>query len=139
MPKKTTLPLKRGTVDVKDEDILCNDVILPGEYNPHHKRLWVISDVYGVLGALWADDEQDALDELVDRDMGASLLVDKNNLKNMTPEEQDELVSLGNAGEFCDLTNVSCESVVFDPSRDCKLLCKFAEARGAGHDRLSDF
>ena len=86
MPKKTTLPLKRGTVDVKDEDILCNDVILPGEYNPHHKRLWVIGDVYGVLRALWADNEQDALDELIDRDMGASLLVDKDNLKHMTPE-----------------------------------------------------
>jgi len=135
---KITLHLKHGDVDVKKEDILCNDVILPGEYNPHNKRLWVIANEYGVLGALWADHEQDALDELIDRDMGKSLLVDEDSLKDMTAEEQEELAHLGNAGEPCDLTNVSVEPALFSPSHDCKLLYKFAEARGAGVERLSD-
>lgn len=133
-----TLPIKHGNIEVKKEDILCNDIILPGEFNPHNKRLWIIANEYGILAALWANNEQNALDELVNRDMGKSLLVNEDTLKNMTEEEQNALASLGNASEPCDLANVDVVPIAFDPSRDYKLLYKFAEARGAGIERLSD-
>ncbi len=66
-------------VELEDERILCNDIILPfGEFNPHNVRLWVIGNEFGALGAVWASHEQDALDELVDADLGGGLLMPAN-------------------------------------------------------------
>jgi hypothetical protein len=134
---KIELPLgKRGSVSVEAKRILCNNVIFKGEYNPHNVRLWVCMNEYGPMGAVWATGIQEALDELVDQDLAHGILVDEKTLKDLTPEEEDELAHLGNAGEACDLSNTAVEPVVFDPARDWLLLCKFAEARGAGHDNL---
>lgn len=135
---KITLPLKNGEVELAPERIRCDDVILPGEYNPHHKRLWVTVARYGALGATWADNVQEALDELVDHDLAGNILVDEAHVASMDEAEQEELARLGNAGEPCDLTDVDVQEVVFKPERDWKLLCKFAEARGRGCDNLGE-
>ena len=135
---KITLPLKTGEVELAPEHIRCDDIILPGEYNPHHKRLWVTIARYGALGATWADNVQEALDELVDHDLAGNILVDEAHVASMDEAEQEELARLGNAGEPCDLTDVDVQEVVFKPERDWKLLCKFAEARGKGCDNLSE-
>jgi len=134
--RKIALPLKHGEVELDVDRIRCDDIILPGEFNPHNKRLWVTMSRYGALGATWADNMGEALDELVDHDLAGNLLVDEKHLSEMDEAEQEELARLGNAGEPCDLTDVDVQPVVFKPERDWKLLCKFAEARGAGVSNL---
>jgi hypothetical protein len=141
MSKKIEIPVGGGNYLELDADrILCNEVVLPGERHPRKRRLWVVANEYGVMGAVWADNEQEALDELVDADLGKGILVDADYLAGLTEEERDELAYLGNAGEAADLSNVGLEAVKFDPKRekDLHLLLKFAEARGAGADTLDD-
>lgn len=116
-------------VELDAERILCNDVTLPWEFNPHNTRLWVIGNEFGALGAVWANHEQDAFDELVDADLGGGLLIDE-------ADADDECARLGNAGEPANLDNAWIQCVHFDKARDCELLCRFAEARGQGQDNL---
>lgn len=120
-------------IELEAEKILCNNVVLPWEFNPHTVRLYVIGHEFGALAAIWADCTQDALDELIDTDNGKAFLVE-----NPTAEDEanDDLCRLGNAGELCDLTNAWIQTVRLDPAQDCKLLCAFAEARGANSDNL---
>lgn len=116
--------------------ILSNDVVLPWESNVHGVKLWVIWSEYGPACAVWADCEQDALDAMVDADLGKAFLLDDDYVSKLTDEERDGLAQLGNAGEYADLTYCGLAPVVFDEARDCRLLCAFAEARGTGADTL---
>jgi hypothetical protein len=138
--KKIALPLKGGKeIEIDADRILCNDIVLPCDATYKQKtKLWVIWNEYGPMGAVWADSDQDALDLLVDSDLAQGILVDEDVLKDMDEEAKEELAQLGNAGEYCDLNYAGLESVVFKPERDWKLMCRFAEARGAQVDRLGD-
>jgi len=118
-------------VDIEGDKILANDVILPGEYNPHNVRFWVIGNEFGALGAVWASCESDALDALVDSGLGNGLLIEEK-------DADEDCARLGNAGEPADLTYCWLGEVEFVPSRDWKLLCAFAEARALGADNLDD-
>ena len=118
-------------IELEAERVLCNDVRLPGEHHPYNLRLWVIGNEFGALGAVWATCEQDALDELVDAGLGDGLLVEPHD-----DDDRQELSYLGNAGEPADLDNAWMQTVAFDPARDWQLLCRFAEARGAGAKSL---
>ena len=120
-----------GAVEIEPERVLCNDVTFAGEFNPHHTRLWVIGNEFGALGAVWAQCEQDALDELVDKGLGDGLLID-------VKDADEETSFLGNAGEPADLTYCWMNEVDFKPERDWQLMIKFAEARGACADTLDD-
>lgn len=117
------------SVELAPERILANDVHFAGEFNPHNVRLWVIGNEFGALGAVWAGNEQDALDELVDSDLGGGLLIDE---KDAT----EDSARLGNAGEPADLTYAWMATVNFQPERDLALLLCFAEARGANNSTL---
>jgi hypothetical protein len=140
MSSKITLPLKNDReIEVDPDRILCNDIVLPCDAAYKQKtRLWVIWNEYGPMGAVWAKSDQEAMDLLVDSDLAQGILVDEDTLKDMDDNAKKELTQLGNAGEYCDLTNVRLDSVTFKPERDWKLMCKFAEARGAQIDRLTD-
>lgn len=124
--------LPARTVELDTDHVICNDVVLPDEFNPHGVRLWVIGNEFGAIGAVWANCLQDALDELVDSGLGGGLLCDE----PTSPEEEEDITRLGNFGEPADLTYVWAQEVQFDPARDWKLLCSFAEARGEGADNL---
>jgi hypothetical protein len=138
-------------VELNADKILCNDIYLPKSFNPHNKRLMVIGNEFGALGAVWAESEQEALDVLVDKGLGNSLLVDKTEIEKLNKiisnetdcdtnqEAQAELDSyahLGNAGELADLSNVWLGEVSFEPVRDLVLLLAFAQAKGANVDNL---
>ena len=138
--KKTALPLKGGKeIEVDEDRILCNDIVLPCDASYKQKtKLWVVWNEYGPMGAVWADSDQDAMDLLVDSDLAQGILVDEATLKGMDEEAREELATLGNAGEYCDLAHAGLESVSFKPERDWKLMCRFAEVRGAQVDKLGD-
>lgn len=125
-------------VELTDDCILCNDVRLPFGSNSRDVELWVIGNEFGALGAVWASCEQDALDTLVDENLGESLLVDKEDQEKADEAEREEWAHLGNAGEPADLTNVWMQRVRLDPKLDCELLCKFAYADGAGLPSLDN-
>lgn len=125
-----------GAHEIGAERILCNDVILPGERHPYNMRLWVIGDEYGAICAVWASNEQDALDEMIDSGLGDSFLVADEDLASMTPKDREDLTHLGNAGELCDLANCWMGEAEFEKERDFELLIKFAEARGACAENL---
>jgi hypothetical protein len=127
--KPNRLFLDGCETEVEDKDILTNDVTLPWDLNPNNTKLWVIGNEYSALGAVWADCEQDALDELVDQDMHGGLSIDEENVT-------DDTLRAGNHGEPIDSQYLWMGEVDFKPERDCKLLCKLAEARGAQKDNL---
>jgi len=141
---KATLTLKQNLpfspapriVELEDDRIALNDIHLPSDrpylpsYDSSTPRLWVIGNEYGALGAVWASNEQDALDELVDQNLAAGLAIDEK-------DADEETARLGNAGEPHDLTHAWLSPVEFDKVRDFNLLMKLAEARGAGLDFLS--
>lgn len=139
-----TLPINRGpfncqparAIDLEDDCILCNDVTLPFDFNPHNTSLWVIGNEFGAVCAIWAQNEQDAFDGLIDQGRGDSFLVSEEDRKEASEAMLDEWACLGDAGEPCDLTHAWICKVAFDPARDCQLLCAFAEARGAGRETL---
>jgi alpha-L-arabinofuranosidase len=125
-----------GPVELEGENILCNDVCLPGDFNPHHIRLWVIGNEYGPLCAVWADCEQDALDEATDAGLLDSFLVPTEDVEKMTDEELAECAHLGNAGEPANLDSAWLAEVEFQPARDLSLLLAFARADGASSTTL---
>lgn len=103
--------------------ILGNNVVLPGEFNPHNVRLWVIGNEFGAMGAVWADCQGDALDELVDADLGSGLLIDES-------DADEETSRLGNAGEPADLSHAWMGEVELLEPRDAALLAHFKMLRG---------
>lgn len=136
--KKVTLHTAMGEFALEPERIATNDVALPGEGTYRLPKLWVLGNEYGALGAVWAVSMDEAFDELVDCDLGAGLLVDDEYVASLSDEERDALGTLGNASEYADVTHAWAAEVQWQPARDWYLLCKLAEARGAGSDLLSD-
>lgn len=122
--------------ELEDERILCNDVTFAHERHPHNMRLWAIGNVFGCVAAVWADCEQDALDEMVDAGLGDCFLVDEANQQSATEQEREEWAHLGNAGEPCDLSDAWIGEVEFDAKRDLALMLSLAEARGANQTTL---
>ncbi len=144
MTNKLTLHLRQQLpfaanvpiVELEPERIRCNDIVFPWESHLHGMRLWVVGNEYGALGAVWAGNEQDALDELVDSGLGDGLLCDEAYVAELTEAEREELSHLGNAGEWADLQHAWLAPVVFDKVKDFDLILAFAEARGACADNL---
>lgn len=122
--------------------VLTNDVVLDGEYNPHNVALWLVLNEYGTLAAVWAGNEQDALDLAVDEGLLDSCAVE--GPVSFDEKEQgyfDEggatVTLLGNAGEPFYLDNVGMRRVP-QSEMPVNLLIAFAEARGAGASTLED-
>jgi len=106
--------------ELAESDILLNDVTMPGDYNPHNVRLWVIGHEYGPICALWAANEQDALDEMLDQGYEQFLVADED--FDFDLDEQGHYAHLGNAGEPCDLSYAWIKPIVLEPARDFRLL-----------------
>lgn len=122
--------------------VLTNDVVLDGEYNPHNVSLWLVLNEYGALAAVWAGNEQDALDLAVDEGLLDSCSVEgpvsfDEKEQGYFDEDGAAVTLLGNAGEPFYLDNIGMRRV---PQSDMpvNLLVAFAEARGAGASTLED-
>lgn len=119
--------------EIPDEDVLLNDPILPGEFNPHNVTLWLIGHEFGPVVAVWASNESDALDEMLNQNYEHFLVED--------PEEDpdgDKYTYLGNAGEPCNLDYAWVKRIHLDPARDFALCIQIAEKRALGDDTLGD-
>ena len=119
------------SIEIGLDRIACNDVTLPGEFNPHNVRPWAIGNEFGALGVVWATCEQYALDTLVDEGLGDGLLIDE-------ADADEETARLGNAGEPADLDNAWISPVRLTWVEDAKLCAAFAEARGNGSNTLDE-
>lgn len=127
-----------GAHELSPEAVLCNDVTLPGEHHPYGMRLFVIGNEFGAVCAVWATHDAEALDVATDAGLMDSFLVPEEDRASMTDEEHEQCAHLGNAGEPANLDYAWVREVEFVPARDWKLLCKFAEARGANADNLDN-
>lgn len=117
----TTLHDNEGQAhELGERDILLNDVTMPGDYNPHNVRLWVIGHEYGPICALWASNEQDALDEMLDQGYEHFLVADEDLDEDL--DREGFYTHLGNAGEPCDLSYAWIKPIVLDEKRDFRLL-----------------
>jgi hypothetical protein len=88
------------------DDLVINpDNFIPaGAFNPRNVRPWLIEGVYGPVAIVFADCEQDALDEAVDQDMLDGYLIEA---KDLEEAEKDETVTyLGNASEPFDISEI---------------------------------
>jgi len=116
--------------ELEDENILCNNVIFPGEFNPHNVRLWVIGNEFGPLCALWADCEQDAIDEGIDSGKLDGIMLSEEDA--MEREADGDDISLGgNASEPYDSDHLWMATVKLDSALDFALMLSLAESRGA--------
>ena len=106
--------------ELKESDILLNNVTMPGDYNPHDVRLWVIGHEYGPICAVWAPNEQEALDEMLDQGYLQFLVADEDFDDDL--DKQGFYARLGNAGEPCVLSYAWLEHIVLDERRDFRLL-----------------
>lgn len=133
--------LPARSIELDDHQITATgadcSAFYPGSgHSMRDSTLYVIGNEFGAMGAVWATCEQDAFDELIDRDLGAGILVDEPE----TPGEEDEdgYARLGNASELCDLTYAWIQPVKFDPARDIALIVAIARADGANVTLLSE-
>lgn len=120
--------------EIEGEKIICNDVNLPkhieSTYNPHNVRLWAIGHEFGAVCAIFASNEQDALDAAVDADQMDFCLAEEQDHDN------EHLTPLGNASDLFDLSTVWIAPVEFDAARDIKLIVALARAAESGADTL---
>lgn len=91
-----------GEYRLKPHNILSNNIVLPGEFNPHRVGLYIIGNEYGPLVAVWASHEQDALDEATDAGKLNSFLMSAEDQAEYEREGWD-VAYLGNAGEAANL------------------------------------
>ena len=62
-----TIETQKGAFSYEAGDVVNPDDFIPqGSYNPHNVRPWLIHNEFGTLAIVYADNEQDALDEAVD-------------------------------------------------------------------------
>lgn len=124
---------------VADANILCNNVILPKEidaecgFNPHNVRLWVIGHNFGVVCAVWASSEQEALDEACDNNMMEHCMLSEDEASEYYKECDENFsgsrcIPLGNAGEWHNLDDCYMAEVDFQLPRDIALVLKFVRA-----------
>jgi len=127
------------SAELSIDKIYANDVILPRSIdsdcgmNPHNVRLWVIGHEFGAICAVWASNEQDALDTAVDLNMLDCLIADDQDYDDET------LVSLGNAGELFDLSYAWIGEVQFEALRDIQLIVALVRASEAGLGTLGEY
>lgn len=135
---KLSLRTKDGSrFDLDERDIKTDNFTKPFHFNPNNTRLFIIGDEFGPVVAIWADNEQEALDCMLDKGY-ERFLIPPEDYMAMSDDEKEDVYYLGNAGEPCDLTYAWIREADTNPSdRDgVGLLEKFIIANERGMDDL---
>ena len=84
-----------------DEDVVNPDAYIPkGEYNPHNVHPFLIHNEYGTLAVVFADCEQDALDEAADAGKLKGHALSNEDVEEWNKDGREEDITyLGNASE----------------------------------------
>ena len=94
-------------IEFTDADVVNSDNWIPdGEYNPHNVRPWLLHDHGFVLAVVFADCEQDAIDEAVDEDKLDRYLIAEEDLSDYGDDTIEGVSYLGNAGEPFDIESL---------------------------------
>ncbi len=128
-------PTRHGDASIKRKAMLANYVVFPWEYNPNRIRPFLILSEFGPVALVWAEHEQDALDEAVDSNLMDGFQVSQEDYDKASEDEREDWTPLGNAGEPFDLSNVDIaelDASKFPP----ELVALFASAREGGHDTI---
>lgn len=130
------IPTKDGNVyQLESYQIHVNDLALPGLYNPHKVKMFIVGNEYGPLCALWAS-ESELFDTLIDLGCGEAFVVSEEDLEDYRLEDGSYDVSYcGNDSSPCDLSNAWYEEVDFD-SLDVDTKYQIARAWIAGDETL---
>lgn len=123
-------------VELEAYAILSNDVIFPWESNINKVNLYVAGNEFGPLGAAWADNENNALDELCDAGLLESFLMSREEIEEGEKDGNENWNYLGNSNHPANLDHMWIQTVKLDGPRDWELIASLAEARGACADNL---
>lgn len=98
------------TIDPEEDLVNPEDMIPYWESNPHQVRPWILHDAGFVVGVVFADCLQDALDEAADKDCLDRFQVAESEMKDYQTgtdsegnPEYDRISFLGNASEPFDI------------------------------------
>ena len=136
-----TLRTEKDSHELPGSQIWCNDIIFPGEFNPNNVRPWIIGHQFGALCVVWAECEQDALDNMVDLcpcEIVNCFVLDDEELEKPEETVREGIAYLGNSGEPCDISTLWIAPVLLHITKDAELMIALAEARGACDDTLDD-
>lgn len=130
--------------ELEGEKIFVNDVNFPREIDAQagsfaSANLYVIGHEQGPICAVWANDEQEALDNAVDFNVMDGMLYDDPIPDDMDYQEFTEangLTSLGNAGELFYTDNLWMGEVEWKAERDIKLIVAIVRACAEGKDTV---
>jgi hypothetical protein len=125
-----------AVIEIDPSRILTNNVIMPHEYNPHVVKPWLIESLYGPCGVVWASSEDDAIDILVDAELGKSLEIDHSEAFDAA-QQGNEIAYCGNNGTPCDLTNCSISAIDLTLPQNRELAQLMQEAGELCLDNLS--
>lgn len=123
----------RGMYDVQisDADMVNPEAFIPrGEYNPHRVRPWLALDHGFPVGIVFADCEQDALDELADSGRLDRYQVAPEELGEYG-EEEEGITRLGGASEPFDIQTMMLEELPTPPFSFCAMLADAQYAQTA--------
>lgn len=102
MKIQSTILGKCGEITFSDADVINYDSFIPeGEFNPHNVRPWLLHDHGFVLAIVFADCEQDAIDEAVDQGKLDRYRISEADLADY--KDGEGISYLGNAGEPFDI------------------------------------
>lgn len=134
MAKFTLRGKKVGDQELDADKVFSKDVEFSHEHH-HNFKLWLAGHAFGAVGAVWATNEGEALDEMADCGLLDAFLA--NDDETAADTEGDKLDYLGNHGTAYNLqTDFWLDEVCLVPSHDWKVMLAFAEARGATHEHL---
>ena len=120
-----------NSVKLPGDKIALNNVILPrsidkeNAFNPHNVQLYVIGHEFGAICAVWASNEQEALDEACNLNLLDCFLCEDQSAKAY---DSGDFVALGNASELFDLQHAWLGVVEFDAARDIQLIVDIIRA-----------
>lgn len=98
-----------------DSDVVNPDDFIPaGNSNPHRVRPWLLHDHGFVIGVVFADCLQDALDEAADHERLNRYRVEDSDVADYGPDEVG-ISRLGNAGEPFDIEALGVEELPNPP------------------------
>ena len=100
--------------------------------------MYIIGHEYGAVCAVWADNEQDAINGAWDEDMLTCLAFEEEDAVDESGDDMPNVMRVGNESAPIDTSYLWIDTVRFDPVRDFQAILAIAAASSANEDTLCD-